>query len=122
MDMDQPCEYLQKFQKYYFLFLEKKVSYLQFMLVTHICKAMIMRAAGLMFRTIHPEKSRLIPIKYINYLGFLLSSVQMTITLAVKKTEKKCSYRRCSYNKISIKTYRGFSSSFSCSNIGYILL
>ena len=27
MDVDQPCEYLQRFQKYHFLFIEKKVIY-----------------------------------------------------------------------------------------------
>ena len=27
MNVDQPCEYLQKFQKYHFLFMEKKVIY-----------------------------------------------------------------------------------------------
>ena len=45
----------------------------------------ILRSLGF---TIHPEKSRSIPIKYINYLGFLLNSVQMTFTLALKKKEK----------------------------------
>ena len=48
---NQPCEYLQKFQKYHFLSLEKKVFYLKFTLMTHICKAMIMKTASLMYWT-----------------------------------------------------------------------
>ena len=37
--------------------------------------------------TIHPEKSKFIPTQCIIYLGFILNSVQMTITLTLKKKE-----------------------------------
>ena len=45
----------------------------------------ILRSLGF---TIHPDKSKFIPIKYINYLRFTLKSVQMTITLTLEKKEK----------------------------------
>ena len=37
----------------------------------------ILRSLGF---TIHPDKSKFIPTKCITYLGFILNSVQMTIT------------------------------------------
>ena len=62
----------------YFLFLEKKVSYLQLTLMTHICKSMTMRIPSLMSNimnikeilrflglTVHPDKSKFIPTQYI---------------------------------------------------------
>ena len=38
--------------------------------------------------TIHSEKSKFIPTQCITYLGFILNSVQMTITLTLEKKEK----------------------------------
>ena len=38
--------------------------------------------------TIHPDKSKLIPTQCITYLGFILNSVKMTITLTLEKKEK----------------------------------
>ena len=95
--MDQPCEYLQKFQKYDFLFLEKNVSYLYvddsyfqgddyedcFSNVLNTIE--ILRSLGF---TIHTEKSKFIPTQCITFLGFILNSVQMTITLTLEKKEK----------------------------------
>ena len=51
-----------------------------------------------------------------NALGFIFNSDQMTITLTLEKKGKNLNLfqdRRCSYNKISIKTYKKFSSIFS---------
>ena len=45
----------------------------------------ILRSLGF---TIHQDKSKFIPIKCINYLGFILNSVQMTISFTLKKKEK----------------------------------
>ena len=49
MDRDQPCKSLQIFQKYHFLSLQKNVSYLQFTLLTHICKVLIIKIVSLIF-------------------------------------------------------------------------
>ena len=35
--------------------------------------------------TIHPEKSKFIPSQCITFLGFILNSAQMTITLSLEK-------------------------------------
>ena len=45
----------------------------------------ILRSLGF---TVHRDKSKFIPIKCINYLGFILNSVQMTISFTLKKKEK----------------------------------
>ena len=45
----------------------------------------ILRSLGF---TIHPEKSKFIPTQCITLLGFILNSVQMTITLTLEKKEK----------------------------------
>ena len=45
----------------------------------------ILRSLGF---TIHPEKSKFIPTQCITFLGFILNSVQMTITLTLEKKEK----------------------------------
>ena len=42
----------------------------------------IIRSLGF---TIHPEKSKFIPTQCITFLGFVLNSVQMTITLTLEK-------------------------------------
>ena len=69
------------------------------MLMTHTCTVMInedcffnvlntieiLRSLGF---TIHPDKSKFIPTQCITFLGFILNSVQMTITLTLEKKEK----------------------------------
>ena len=45
----------------------------------------ILRSLGF---TIHPDKSKFIPTQCITFLGFILNSVQMTITLTLEKKEK----------------------------------
>ena len=45
----------------------------------------ILRSLGF---TIHPEKSKFIPTQSITFLGFILNSVQMTITVTLGKKEK----------------------------------
>ena len=45
----------------------------------------ILRSLGF---TIHTEKSKFIPTQCITFLGFILNSVQMTITLTLEKKEK----------------------------------
>ena len=45
----------------------------------------ILRSLGF---TILPEKSKFIPTQRITFLGFILNSVQMTITLTLEKKEK----------------------------------
>ena len=45
----------------------------------------ILRSLGF---TIHPEKSKFIPTQCITFLGFILNSVQMTITLILEKKEQ----------------------------------
>ena len=45
----------------------------------------ILRSLGF---TIHRDKSKLIPTECITYLGFILNSVQMTITLSLEKKQK----------------------------------
>ena len=45
----------------------------------------ILRSLGF---TTHPDKSKFIPTQCITYLGFILNSVQMTITLTLEKKEK----------------------------------
>ena len=45
----------------------------------------ILRSLGF---TIHPDKSKIIPTQCIAYLGFILNSVQMTITLTLEKKQK----------------------------------
>ena len=40
--------------------------------------------------TVHPDKSKFIPVQYIAYLGFILNSVQMTITLEKSNKKKLC--------------------------------
>ena len=48
-------------------------------------KIEILRSLGF---TIHPDKSKFIPTQCITYLGFILNSVQITITLTVEKKQK----------------------------------
>ena len=69
------------------------------MLMTHTCTVMInedcffnvlntieiLRSLGF---TIHPDKSKFIPTQCITYLGFILNSIQMKITLTLEKKEK----------------------------------
>ena len=45
----------------------------------------IIRSLGF---TIHPEQSKFIPTHCIAFLGFILNSVKMTITLSLEKKEK----------------------------------
>ena len=65
MDMDQLCEYLQKFLRSLFLPYEYTYGF-----------------------TIHPEKSVPIPTQKIIFLGFIINSANMTITLTKEKKEK----------------------------------
>ena len=46
----------------------------------------ILRSLGF---NIHPDKSKFIPTQCITYLGFILNSFQMTITLTLEKKQKK---------------------------------
>ena len=53
---------------------------------SNVLKAIeILRSLGF---TLHPKKSKFIPTQCITYLGFILNSVQMTITLTLEKKEK----------------------------------
>ena len=85
----------------------------------------ILRSLGF---TIHQEKFKFIPTQCITFLGFILNSVQMTIALTLEKQEKILNLCHEVLKEdvvtiwISNKTYRKFSSSFSWSNIGSILL
>ena len=45
----------------------------------------VLRSLGF---TIRPDKSKFTPAECITYLGFILNSVQMTITLTQEKKEK----------------------------------
>ena len=47
----------------------------------------ILRSLGF---SIHPDKSKFIPKQCITHLRFILNSVQLTITLTLKKKEKSC--------------------------------
>ena len=49
----------------------------------------ILRSLGF---TIHPHKSKFIPTRFITYLGFILNSIQMTITLTLEKKEKPLNF------------------------------
>ena len=96
--MNQPCEYLQKFQQNHFLFLEKKVSCLQSTLMTYLqdddyedCFSNVLNTIRILRSlefTIHPEKSKFIPSQCIKFLGFIFNSVQMIITLSLEKKQK----------------------------------
>ena len=66
-------------------------------MMTHVCEEMIcfskilntieiLRSLGF---TIHPDKCKFIPTQCITYLGFILNSVQIAITLLLKKKLKK---------------------------------
>ena len=48
-------------------------------------KIEILRSLG---STIYPDKSKLIPTQCITYLGFILNTVQMTVTLTLENKEK----------------------------------
>ena len=39
---------------------------------------------------VHPDKSNLFPSHEIHFLGFILNSRNMTVTLTEKKTNKNC--------------------------------
>ena len=45
----------------------------------------ILRSLGF---TVHTDKSKFIPTQCITYLGFILNSVQMTVTLTLEKKQK----------------------------------
>ena len=69
-------------------------------------------------------KSKFIPTQCTYYLGFILISVQMTITLILQKKGKTLNFCHKNLREdavISSKTCSEFSSSFSSRNIATIL-
>ena len=72
----------------------------------------------------HPDKSKFIPTQCITYLRFILNPAQMTITSTLEKKQKnlKLCQEILREDVVTTKTYREFSGSFSCFNIGSILL
>ena len=63
--------------------------------------------------TIHPEKSVLIPTQKLKFLGFIIDSLSMTISLAPKKREKIYNYCRLLLSPAS-HTIRQVSSTICC--------
>ena len=96
--MDQPCEYLQNFKNTIFYFREKGFLFVVYVDDSYLqgddyedcfCNVLqtieILRSLGF---TIHSEKPKFIPNQCITYLGFIISSVQMTVTLTMEKKGK----------------------------------